>query len=294
MNTDFAGAPLPESGNLGSSAGIVRVTVVAFAVTLLLGIAVRSNPPDPVNVPILSSDGRLFYLLTLGASVLVGVMAQRAERAREALMASRSKFVGQSIVPALATAWILPMLAVLSAVLLIARHNRWIEIAAATLLAASGVFASLTVRENLNAREDGSLNLAKVAHVVLTIAVAFLILTLVFMFRMRTLLSAPAVLIVSLLLLIQIHDGIDTWPVRKIAYATLGALLLAEVTWGLNYWPPIGWYAGAILTAILAGVALASGAQMTNSLTRQRAVLYASGTGGVILMATLLSWSWES
>ncbi|HUG15156.1 MAG TPA: hypothetical protein VMM78_09070 [Thermomicrobiales bacterium] len=257
---------------------------------MLLGIGVRGNPPDPVNVPILSSDGRLFYLLALGAVALIAVLAQRAERAREALAASRSRFVGQSIVPAPATAWILPALTVLGAALLVARHHRPIEIAAATLLAATGVFASLTVRENLPVYVDGRVNPARVAHVVLTIAIAFVVLTLVFMFRMRTLVSGPAIMIVSLLLLIQVHDGVDTWPVRKLAFGALGAVALAEITWALNYWPPVGWYAGAILTVTFTGIALVSGAQMTGTLNRERALLFASATAGLLLACTVLSW----
>jgi hypothetical protein len=271
--------------------GIIRVTVVAGFATLMLGVAVRSNPPEPVNVPILSADGRLFYLLAIGAVMLVGAMAQRAERVREALAASRSRYIGESIVPAPATAWILPGLTVLGAVLLVARHTRWIEIAAATLLAASGVFASLTVRENLTSNQAGRVNPARVAHVVLTVAVAFVVLTLVFMFRMRTLISGPAILIISLLLLIQVHDGIDMWPVRKIAYGALGALALAEITWGLNYWPPVGWYAGGILTTVFAGITAITGAQLMNALSRDRAAIYVASAAGVVGVLAVLSWS---
>lgn len=271
--------------------GIIRVTVVAGLATVLLGMAVRSNPPDPVNVPVLSSDGRLFYLLTLGTAILVGVMSQRAERVREALAASRSRFIGESVVPAPATAWILPAMTVLGAILLVARHTRWVEIAAATMLAASGVFASLTVRENLTSTEAGRVNPARAAHVVLTIAVAFVVLTLTFMFRMRTLISGPAVFIVAFLLLIQAHDGIDTWPIRKIAYGALGALALAEVTWGLNYWPPVGWYAGSILTAGFAGIIFITGAQLTHALTKDWAIIAAASTAGMLVVLTILSWS---
>jgi hypothetical protein len=279
----------PQDGQPAST-GIIRVTVVAGLATMLLGIAIRSNPPDPVNVPILSSDGRLFYLLSIGAAALVAVMAQRAERVREAIAASRSRYVGKSIVPAPATAWILPALAVIGAVLLIARHHRWQEIAAATLLAASGVFASLTVRENLNDQLGNTVSPARVAHVVLTIAVAFMVITLLFMFRMRTMLSGPAIMLVALLLFLQVHDGIDTWPIRKLAYAVLGALALAQFTWALNYWPPIGWYAGAILTAVFAGMTFVTGGRLTNTLTRERAIVYATATAATVLLFTGLSW----
>lgn len=288
---DFDASPAPPTvRELPTATGIIRATTAAAFTTLLLGVAVRSSPPDPSNVPILSSDGRLFYLLTIGAAVLVGLLSQQAERKREAIAASRSRYVGESVVPAPATAWILPAFTVVAAVLLVARHTRWVEIGAATLLAATGVFASLTVRENLEVREGAGISPGRAAHIVLTIAVAFVVFTLLFMFRMRTLYSGPAILAVSLLLLLQIHDGVDVWPVRKLAYAVLGALAMAQVTWGLNYWPPVGWYSGAILTVTFSGLAFVAGDRLTNALTRERTILYGTATLALVLLLTGLSW----
>jgi hypothetical protein len=262
-----------------SPAGAARVAIVAAFVTLLMGVAVRSDPPDPTNVPVISADARLFYILTIGAAVFVGVISQRAERIREALAARRSRYLGDSVVPAMATAWILPSLIVVGSLLLVARHNRWQEIAAAVLLAGTGVFASLIVRESLSAASPRGPGIARIAQVALTIWVAFLVMALLFQFRMRTLYSAPLIFVTSMLLLVQIHDGIDTYPIRRIAYGLLGALLLAEATWALNYWPPAGWYAGAILATIFLGIALFTGARMTGELTRNRSVQYALLTG---------------
>jgi hypothetical protein len=280
---------LPPDDLAPSPAAAARVAVVGAVATLLLGVAVRSDPPDPANVPLLSADGRLFYLLTLGAAILVAVLAQRAERVREELAARRSRYVGRSIVPAMATAWILPALTVAGAILLAARHTQWQETAAAVLLAGTGVFASLVVRENLSPEEGHAISAARVAHVVLSLSVAFLLLSLLFMFRMRTLFAGPAIFIVGLLLLVQVHDGIDTYPVRKIASGLLGALLLAEVTWGLNYWPPVGWYAGAILTSVFLGVTLATGARMAGTLDRARALQIAALSGALVGLFTWLS-----
>jgi hypothetical protein len=273
-----------------SLAGAVRVAIAAAFATFLLAIGVRSDPPDPANVPIISADGRLFYLLTLGAAALIGFFAQRAERAREDAAMRRSRYIGESIVPAMATAWILPALIVGGAALLAARHPRWEEIAAAVLLAGTGVFASLVVRENLQPQEGGGVHPARIAHIALTLVVAFLLLSLLFLFRMRTVYAAPVIFVVAALLLIQVHDGIDTFPIRKMAYALVGALVLAEVTWALNYWPPTGWYAGAILTSIFLGMTLVTGARMVGALDRPRAAQYAGLSTALFLVFTWLSW----
>jgi hypothetical protein len=252
------------------------------ALTLVLCLIARSVRPDLVNVPIVSGDGRLYYLLTVGSSILVGVLVQRVvdPRSPDRRGTSLDHYLRGADLP---TAGVLPAVTVCAAGLLAVRHQRIVDLIALTLLALVAVYTTLTVREYLWSDDARLRRLAVRAQPGISVAIAFVALNAVLLFKARALFTAPAVFLLAWLLLVQVEDGSEANAVRRVAYAILGAWALAEASWGVGYWPPSGWYTGGVLTAILLGIALVNAAQMSGTLTRPLALRYGGAATGLFL-----------
>lgn len=261
----------------GQAAGLTGV------LTLLLGLLARREQPDPASVPLIASDGRLYFIVGHLMVVAVGYWVYRlldAPRAGEQ-DAWIARYVGAGN---LATSWIIPASIVFAAMLYLVHHREARHIVAITMLALSGAFAAITIRENLTAADPTSRRVARVAQVGLTAVVAFLTLGLIYLFKARMAYTAPVVFVVAALLIVQAHDGVPAFAVRRIAYALVGAVMVAEATWGLGYWPPAGWYGGGVLAAVFLGNVLIAGAQLRGRLNRH-VVVQAAGSAAALLIA---------
>lgn len=269
---------------LGQPAAMAALTSGVAA--LLLGIVARRVQPDPVNVPLVAADGRLFYLLVTLAAIGAGFVVQRVVAPGE--RAGGRNWINRYLLGSeLSHAGLLPGVTVLAVALLAVRHQRGMDLIALTLLAVSAVHAAVTVREHLWSDDARSAGLARQAQVGLTVATGFVAFNAVLQYRARTLWTAPVVFLLALLLLLQAHDGVPAFAIRRFAYAVLGALALAQATWGLAYWPPAGWYAGGVLAAALLGFVLVNGAQLSGRLTRS-----AVAQGGGLAAALFLACAW--
>lgn len=246
--------------------------VAASVLTLLLGIWSRSAMPDPRNVPFISGDSRLLYGVGVAVAVGLGIAAVLLARMRMRVEAS-SEWSSRYTTPSgIETRWILPALTMLGAFLLVARYHRGQDIAAAMLLAGSGVFAAVTVRESLTTDDVSPRAPARMSHLILTTGIAFVVFALILLYRTRTLYAGPLTFTVGFLLLLQAQDRIASFPIRRVAYALVGAIAIAQATWALTSWPPSGWWTGGVLASIVLGYALISGAQLAGRLSRDLAI----------------------
>lgn len=272
MSQDSAGEPVKTSGiGFTLSPHIVLAAATAL-MTVLLGVWSRSAAPDPRQVPLISGEERLLYMAGFGAAIGVGLASFWLMRVyRPATRAS--EWSTQYTVPkTIETGWILPAFTMLGAFLFVARYHRGQDIAAAMLLAGSGVFAAITVRESLTEDEVGPMSPARLVHLVLTVGIAFALFALILLYRTRTLYSGPLIFGIGFLLLLQSQDRIPSFLIRRIAYALIGATALAQATWALTLWPPSGWWAGGVLAAILLGYVVVSEAQLAGRLSRELAI----------------------
>jgi hypothetical protein len=185
------------------------------------------------------------------------------------------------------TASVVPAATVCAAGLLAIRHQRIVDLAALTLLTLTVVYTALTVREYLWSDDARLRRLASQAQLGVTVATAFVAFNAVLQFKARAIFTTPVIFLFALLLLVQSHDGSAALAVRRIAYAILGAVALAQAAWGIGYWPPSGWYIGGVLAAILLGFALVNGAQLSGTLTRNLALRY-----GGVAAALFLTCAW--
>jgi hypothetical protein len=254
--------------------------VVAAVLTLALGAYARHVSPVLTDVPLIGPSGRLLYALMLVS--LVG-FAYQAHRVWDEVPVAYTPY------PPAPTAWILPTLTMLGGLLLVVRYHDWAVIAMAGIIVGSGVYAALTVRASLTGTGVVDSSTAQAIHSVLTLVVALIALSQIYGYRMRTIYSAPAVFLVALLLLLQIHDGVPSNPVRRVAYALVGSFVVAEVVWPLNYWPPSGWFGGGVLAVVFLGYALISRAQLRQRLTQTRVMQYAALTVAMFAVIVVLA-----
>jgi hypothetical protein len=253
---------------------------------LVLCAIARSVHPDPVNVPVVSGDSRFYYVLTLGLSIVVGFLVQRV--VEPGSRDRRRNVFGHYLRGVdLPTAGVLPAVTVFAAGLLAVTHQRVVDLAALTLLTLTAVYSAVTVRDYLWSDDTRLRRLAVQAQLGISVAIAFVALNAVLLFKARALFTAPVVFLLAWLLLAQVHDSSEAYAVRRVAYATLGAWVLAEAAWGVGYWPPSGWYTGGVLSAILLGIALVNNAQLSGTLTRRLALRY-----GGVAAALFLTCAW--
>jgi hypothetical protein len=90
---------------------------------------------------------------------------------------------------------------------------------------------------------------------VVSYVAAFVLYAAIYQSKTRTLFSAPAIVLITLLLaarqfrLAREDDDVaeaTPWP-RTLLYAAAVALATGEITWALNYWPLNGLFGGAFL-----------------------------------------------
>jgi hypothetical protein len=255
-------------------------SVVAAVLTLALGAYARHVSPPLTDVPLIGPSGRLLYALMLLSLVGFGYQTHRVWDEQP---------VAYTPYPPAPTAWILPTLTMLGGLLLVVHYHDWPVIAMAGIIVGSGVYAALTVRASLAGSGVVDASTAQAIHSILTLVVALITMSQIYGYRMRTIYSAPTVFLVALLLLVQVHDGIPANPVRRVAYALVGAFVVAEIVWPLNYWPPSGWFGGGVLTVVFLGYALISRAQLRQRLTQSLVMQYAALTAALFAVIVVLA-----
>lgn len=253
---------------------------ITATLTLPLGFLARSIAPDPINVPLISADGRGYYLLALFVALVVAALAQLLETddvARQQYeLGWQMHRPGDPPVtyrpPPLQTAWMLPLVTLVTAYLLLAVYHRISVIVFISILTAGTVLAARMVRYHVMNTIPEWDTAARLGHVVLTHGLAYFTLTAVYMFKARTLFAGVLILALGFLLLVQLTDGVQATQVKRMLYAAIGALGLAEVAWALSYWNMSAWIGGAMLVAMFVFVAGVVRSQLRGELTQRRLV----------------------
>ena len=261
---------IPPAATLSGAAGVLA---------LALGLYARHARPSILDTPLIDSGARLYYVLALLAVAGLGWQVHRAYD---------RPVPGHTPYPPLATAWVLPAMVLLAAALLVARYHTPPIVVMAAVLSATGTFAALSIREVIAADDDGDQPLL-IVHVGLSLVVAYVVVALLLQYQARLLFTVPAVFVVIALILLQVHDGIPTYPVRRQAYALVGALVAVEVVWPLSYWPPMGWWTGAIVASVVTGYALVTRANLLRRLTGIAAIQYAGLTAALLVFVVAMS-----
>ena len=215
------------------------LALAGITITLSIPIAfyARASAPDTTMVPLISNDGRGFYLASIFVVAIISAIIQALETDDPARIVNRyGERLYQFRMPAPRTAWMLPAVSLFSLYLAVALENRLIVVVAVPFAAGVVVLAARMVRfEVLNRVAEG----AEIAPLLLQVLVYFTAagaLLVVFEFRARALYAGPLVCVMMFLLLMTLFDGLDSSAFQRALYAAIGALAVGQVYWALGFW----------------------------------------------------------
>ncbi|MDQ3547765.1 MAG: hypothetical protein M3439_03000 [Chloroflexota bacterium] len=261
----------------------LRLAVVAALLTFALAFYARSLDILRSDIPLQASNGRGFWFVSVVAVVAYGFVVQYASERGSDVVEQAHRAAG----PRAASAAVLPAMAVFAALQFVAWDSRLVVVISAPLLAGAGVFTAVVVRHYLLAGDPLVFRGARLVHLTLTAGVAFLSLSLARGWMPGPVYTLIVVFAIAGLLLYQAYDGIRAFPVRRIAYALAGAAVVAEVALALSYWPPSGWYGGAILATVFGVLMLIVDAVLSRRISVDVVARY---TGAGVAVCGLLAF----
>lgn len=215
----------------------VALAGITLTLTIPLSFYARSVAPASSGFPLVSPDGRAYYLAALILTAVIGVVIQALETDDPArIVNSYGERVYRFRRPAPRTAWMLPAVGLLSLYTLMAVHDRLIFQLAVPFLAGGLVLAARVLRFEILATPGSPPGLAANVYQVLVVLVAAMSLFTIFDFRARGLYAMPAAFASVVLLLMTAFDGLETPGFRRVIYAAIGGISVAELYWALGYW----------------------------------------------------------
>ena len=239
----------------GSGLGLI-VSIVVAAIVLILGFYAAGGA-NTSRLPIAQTTKPFYWVIAAVAVAIAIGGAIYAER----ITAPRAVVVGrQRSDTALPTAWTVPAIATIAAILLVATFHNATMIVLGPIIAFLGNAGALFARDLLDDASDASQRTATTIHTLVIHAVAFLAFSAVYLNKLATPISALLVgLIGGLLTLETLERGSGSRETRLV-YAVLAGWVMAEATIALNWWQTHGWTGGAVLLVcfyLASGVLLA-------------------------------------
>jgi hypothetical protein len=202
----------------------------------------------PGLVPIWDPDGRGYWLIGLAFVVMCGFLYQTFDRdLPEPAGALADPLVDTDNASELPTRWVLPTLVVLGVVLFLGVYRGTTAVAAGALMAFVALLAGAISRHLMFDVREQIQERARLVYTLAVHGVAFLVLAMIYINKVRSLFSATAVLVVGVLLLLALSEGEDRLFGRRLVYAITGGIMLGQATWALNYWRATGLTGGAVL-----------------------------------------------
>ncbi len=265
----FVGGALPTLPRL-TMALLTLIGLFGAGLLVLQGYVSRNlAAQDRLAFTLRATNGWRYWLPGILLCALVGAAAAFATRN-----------TNQPRLP-LATAWVFPALTIFSGLLVISVYHdrRWWVVAPVVVCLA--LLIGMIARVLLAEHDGFGYDVARTSLTVVTYVVAFISLAMIYINKLRSVYSASAVAIICFFLLLQMTDGEEPALTRRIVYAVVGALIVGQVTWIINYWSATGWTGGAFLLAVFYLVAGLASAQLRDRVQPFDAIEF----GGVALVA---------
>lgn len=278
------GIPSAEARQPAYGQGIVVSLLTAGAVLLLAIISIGVG--DGSDPPIRENTDTVFWIIAGATLLLAAGGAQFAERTA----ARAAVAVGQPrAATAMATAWAVPFVATLAAILLVATFHNRTMLVVGPLIAFVGIAGALLSRDLLDELDEQSTRVASVIHTLVVHGVAFLAFSAVYLNKLDSWISAPLVGVMGGILILETLERGGIAPPQRVFYAVIGGWVLAQVTVALNWWPTYGWTGGAVLLVtfyVAAGLLLVR-AQKRTVTTRDLVEFGGVGSLFLVLLAVL-------
>ena len=239
----------------GSGLGLI-VSLAVAALVFVLAIYATGDADDS-RLPLLQTTTPLYWVVAAVAIVGAGAGAEYAERTASRAAAAVGR---HRLEKTLATAWILPAVATVAAVLLVATYHNATMIVAGPLIAFLGNAGALLSRDLLDDAADSAQRTASTIHTLVIHAVAFLAFSAIYLNKMSTPFSALMVGVIGGLLTLETLERGASPGTTRLLYSLLAGGVMAQATIALNWWLTHGWTGGALLLVcfyLASGVLLA-------------------------------------
>ncbi len=259
----FNPRPSPNLDRLSVFIGVIVLTPVL--------IRFVNISPRTLTFEILGSP--ISFELT-GTWLTVTMLAAMSCMGANALIRTHPRMV-QPNPPRLFTFWILPGLTGLNAALLLQQASTWPVWWAGLFLAGSAI--ALVVVAEFSTVDPLILGYAR-ARLILNVvayALAFSCFAVIYNTRGRSLVTAPSVSVVGLILAFELLNTTEVQFRRVLLYSLFVALLLGESAWALNYWRLSAPAGGMILMLIFYSAVGTVQQLFLNRLTRRTLVEFA-------------------
>lgn len=213
-----------------------------------LGLWARHLQIGAGTVPLFDAAGRTYWLAGLVFTLVVAVFVQVQDRDAEyAVSTATKRELRFEPVSELSTGWIVPLVSTITSVMLLAIYHSQAAIACIVLGAFVAISAGAIAGRHLFDADTWNRGRARSVYTILIHVIAFFSLSMIYINKVRSIFSATAVLLVSILLLVQLTEGEDALFARRLVYGLVGGVMLGQITWVLNYWKATGWTGGAAL-----------------------------------------------
>jgi hypothetical protein len=266
--------------------GIV-VSIVSAAAVFALAIMASGETPTATGVPLTETTNPLFWGLAVIFIAMTAAGAQYSEitasRAAESLGTVRRH-------SSLPTAWAVPLVAELTAILMVATYHNTLMLVAGPAIAFLGVTGGLLARDLLDDAVDNNQRTASTIHTLVIHLIAFLGLSAVYLNKMSGWVTAPLVAFIAGVLILEALDRGNIPVEQRVLYALLGAGVMAQAALVISWWPTHGWTGGAALLVCFFAVCGVLTAQVERGTIGERELIeygLVSLVGLVILAFTL-------
>ncbi len=237
-------------------ASLLDAGLLAFLAVL----AYRLQPPVGL-VPLLTEQGRLFWVAAIIVCLVGAVVFQVLDPMPQiATTTAAQRGIRYDPVPEWPTGWGLPFTTLAAGALILSAYHSALAGLVVVLFGFIALLVGELARLALYSVEQRVRIFGRVTHTLLLYGLAFVTFAMIYIHKLRSLYSATAVFLVAGVLFLQLTEAADVQLDRRVLYAMVGGLVLAEATWVLNYWPATGWLGGAALLAVfhvVAGLILA-------------------------------------
>ncbi len=188
-------------------------------------------------------------------------------------------------------AWILPSLLVVGTYLFLRLFNNVPVQIVGTILSALVLLVVIIAQYYTVGRQERLYGWANIGLYFATYMAGFLIFSAIYVNKWRALTSAPLVGLVSFLLTYELLRQTKTANTRLLIYAGVVALIMAQVTWALNYWLLTVLIGGIVLIFIFYVVVGILQAYLTNNLNRAtlREYAFTSLVVGLLIVISIIN-----
>lgn len=179
------------------------------------------------------------------------------------------------------TMWIVPALLVFGATLFLRLPVFSSGLAVIAGLAVTGVLLALVIVSEYHTLDPND-PLCGTARFVLNVVAylsAFALYTAIYGTRVRSLVTATAITVVSALIALELLRGLEARVGRDWLYAVVCGLVMGEITWALNYWMLPGLVGGVFLLLAFYSITGLVQNHLAGALTRRLALEFGLVTG---------------